>query len=141
MKTTRLDLPVMASWMESNQRRLDGSPYLSGAFEAKVILGKLPKERQSDLWQVTEGGRRGIYHAGRERRTYVDDPEYGVPFLGSTDILAADLSWLPFISKKQIKANPLFTVQEAGRSLLVLEQWEEWRMFVRIWQVWLVLSM
>jgi len=112
MKITRLDLPVMASWMESNQRRLDGSPYLSGAFEAKVILGKLPKERQSDLWEVTEGGRRGIYHAGRERRTYVDDPKYGVPFLGSTDILAADLSWLPLISKKQVKENPLFTVQE-----------------------------
>lgn len=112
MKTTRLDLPVMTSWMESNQRRLDGSPYLSGAFEAKVILDKLPKEKQFDLWEVTQDGRKGIYHAGRERRAYVDAPKYGVPFLSSTDILAADLSWLPLISNKQIQANPLFTVQE-----------------------------
>ncbi len=37
MKTTKLDFPVMSSWMENNGRRLDCNPYLSGAFEAKVI--------------------------------------------------------------------------------------------------------
>jgi type I restriction enzyme, S subunit len=111
MKTTRLDLPVKASWMESNGRRLDCNPYLSGAFEARVILEKLSALKQP-LHQVTKGGLQGIYHAGRESRQYVTDPAYGVPFLGSTDILAADLSTLAFLSKKQVAANPAFTIQE-----------------------------
>ena len=107
MKTTRLDLPVMASWMEDNGRRLDCNPYLSGGFEAKVLLNKLDAKKQR-LNEVTER----IIHAGRESRKYVTDPEQGVPFLGSTDILAADLSWLPLLSKKQVDKNPLFTIQE-----------------------------
>lgn len=112
MKTTKLDFPVMSSWMENNGRRLDCNPYLSGAFEAKVILGKLPPESLQLLHEVTKGGLNGIFHAGRERRQYVDDPAYGVPFLGSTDILAADLSSLSLLSKKQVAANPNFAIQE-----------------------------
>jgi type I restriction enzyme S subunit len=112
MKVTKLDLPVMSSWMESNGRRLDSNPYLSGAFEAKIILEKLPAKKRPPLHEVTKGGLEGVYHAGRERRQYVDDPAYGVPFLGSTDILAADLSFLSFLSKKQVEANPNFTIQE-----------------------------
>ncbi|AFW95697.1 MULTISPECIES: type I restriction-modification system subunit S [Nostocales] len=111
MKTTKLDFPVMSSWMESNGRRLDCNPYLSGAFEAKVILEKLSAKKQP-LHEVTKGGLNGIFHAGRERRQYVDDPAYGVPFLGSTDILAADLSSLSLLSKKQVAANPNFAIQE-----------------------------
>ncbi|MHC5832788.1 MAG: methylation-associated defense system restriction endonuclease subunit S MAD5, partial [Nostoc sp.] len=83
MKTIKLDFPVMSSWMENNGRRLDCNPYLSGAFEAKVILEKLTAKKEP-LHEVTKGGMKGIYHAGRERRQYVDDPAYGVPFLGST---------------------------------------------------------
>jgi len=111
MKIAKLDVPVLSSWMEHNGRRLDSGPYLSGALEAKVLLDRLPAEKQP-LHKVTKGGLAGIYHAGREGRTYVDDPAYGVPFLGSTDILAADLSWLPLLAKKQVAANPLFTIQE-----------------------------
>src|SRR5262249_37335770 len=85
--------------------------YLSGAIEAKVLLEKLPV-RKAPLREVTQGGIAGIFHAGREGRSYVNDPTYGIPFLGSTDILAADLSWLPFISKKQVERNPLFKIQE-----------------------------
>jgi type I restriction enzyme, S subunit len=112
MKTTRLDLPVMASWMESNQRRLDGKPYLSGAFEAKVILERLLKENLQHLWEVTQGGLKGIFNGPRFARSYVDDPDYGVPFLGSTDILAADFSNLAMISKKQVKAHPELLIDE-----------------------------
>ncbi len=111
MKTTKLDFPVMSSWMENNGRRLDCNPYLSGAFEAKVILEKLTAKKEP-LHEVTKGGMKGIYHAGRERRQYVDDPAYGVPFLGSTDILAADLSFLSLLSKRQVAANPNFAIQE-----------------------------
>lgn len=101
----------MSSWMQLNGRRLDCNPYLSGAFEAKVLLEKLHGKKQH-LYQLTIGGKGGIFHAGREARTYVEDPRYGVPFLGSTDILMADLSNLPLLSKKQVAANPHFTIQE-----------------------------
>jgi type I restriction enzyme S subunit len=97
--------------MSFNGRRLDCNPYLSGAFEAKVRLEKL-RAKKTPLQKLTLGGMEGIYHAGREARTYVDDPKFGVPFLGSTDILAADLSRLPLISKKQVAANAHFTIQE-----------------------------
>lgn len=86
MKVTKVNLPVMSSWLEDNQRRLDASPFLSGAFEARVILERL-KAKKEPLQELTKGGIKGIFHAGRERRQYVNDPDYGVPFLGSTDIL------------------------------------------------------
>ena len=60
MKTTKLDFPVMSSWMENNGRRLDCNPYLSGAFEAKVILEKLSAKKEP-LHEVTKGGMKGIF--------------------------------------------------------------------------------
>jgi type I restriction enzyme, S subunit len=111
MKTTRLDLPVMASWMESNGRRLDCNPYLSGGFEARVLLERLKAVKQP-LKEVTQGGMKGIFNGPRFSRHYVNDPKHGVPFLGSTDILAADLSGLSMISKKQVKAHPELLIDE-----------------------------
>lgn len=93
---------VRAAWLEEDGRRLDCSPYMSGALEARDALERLPKTEK--LSQVTER----IFHAGREGRTWVDDPQYGVPFLGSSDIMSADLSALPLMSKKQVERNPLF---------------------------------
>ena len=96
---------VRSSWLDEGGRRLDCNPYMSGALEARDALKRLnvPKEKLSD---VTER----IFHAGREGRLWVDDPKYGVPFLGSSDILAADLSAMPLIAKKQVANNPLFTL-------------------------------
>ncbi|UXU87844.1 methylation-associated defense system restriction endonuclease subunit S MAD5 [Burkholderia sp. S-53] len=97
---------VRSSWLEASGRRLDCNPYMSGALEARDALKRLPATEK--LVDVTEG----IFHAGREGRVWVDDPNHGVPFLGSTDILAADLSALPLIAKKQVERNPLFTLRE-----------------------------
>jgi type I restriction enzyme S subunit len=107
MKCTDFDNPISSAWVERYWRRLSSKPYLSGAIEARILLDKLPAEKEP-LYKIT----RGIYHAGREGRSYVNHPEFGVPFLGSTDILAADLSFLPLLSKKQVAANPLFLLQE-----------------------------
>lgn len=98
---------VRSSWLEEGGRRLDCNPYMSGALEARDALKllKAPKEKLKDVTT-------GIFHAGREGRLWVDSPEYGVPFLGSSDILSADLSTLPLMSKKQIKRNPHFTLGE-----------------------------
>ncbi|MGZ9622090.1 methylation-associated defense system restriction endonuclease subunit S MAD5 [Aeromonas dhakensis] len=98
---------VRSCWLDEGGRRLDCNPYMSGALEARDALNRLdvPKERLCD---VTER----IFHAGREGRLWVDDPKYGVPFLGSSDILAADLSAMPLIAKTQVERNPLFTLGE-----------------------------
>ncbi len=98
---------IPSAWLEIEGRRLDCGPYMSGAIEAKELLKKLrvSKEPLQDLTA-------DIYHAGREGRTWVDSPEYGVPFMGSTDILASDLSMLPLMSKKQIAVTPRFIIKE-----------------------------
>lgn len=93
---------VRSGWLDEGGRRLDCNPYMSGALEARDALKRL--QTVDRLSTVTEQ----IYHAGREGRTWVDDPQYGVPFLGSSDILSADLSSLPLLSKRQVERNPLF---------------------------------
>lgn len=98
---------VRSEWLDEGGRRLDCNPYMSGALEARDALKRL--QTVDRLSTVTER----IYHAGREGRTWVDDPQYGVPFLGSSDILSADLSALPLLSKKQVERNPLFKLGEA----------------------------
>lgn len=94
---------VPSTWLEKNGRRLDCGPYLSGVIEARELLLKHTTEPLSNVTT-------GIYHAGRESRIWVDSFDYGVPFMGSTDILVSDHSHLPLISKKQIASNPRFTI-------------------------------
>jgi type I restriction enzyme S subunit len=96
---------VPSSWLQRDGRRLDCGPYMSGALEAKVLLESM-QARKEKLQSLTRGGLSGIYHAGRIKRMWVDSPEYGRPFLSSTEILQADLSNLPLISKKVVAENP-----------------------------------
>ena len=95
---------IPSTWLESNGRRLDCGPYLSGAIEARELLKQHNTEPLASL--TTD-----IFHAGREGRIWVDSNEFGVPFMGSTEVLASDLSHLPLISKKQINSNPKFTIR------------------------------
>ncbi|SFD19142.1 type I restriction enzyme, S subunit [Cupriavidus sp. OV038] len=97
---------VRSSWLEEGGRRLDCNPYMSGALEARDALKRLSVTEK--LTDVTER----IFHAGREGRIWVEDPKYGVPFMGSSDIRVADFSALPLIAKKQVARNPLFTLGE-----------------------------
>jgi len=101
---------VPSSWLTRDDRRFDAGPYTSGALEAKIRLEELtaPKDK---LGSLTHGYEGGIYHAGREGRTWVHSSEYGVPFLSSSAILTAGLTNLPLLSKKQAAANPAFLIQ------------------------------
>jgi len=85
--------------MESNQRRLDGKPYLSGAFEAREILRRLSVPKET-LKSLTIGGMKGIFIAPYFKRVYVEDLKHGIPLLGNNDILKADLSTASLLSKK-----------------------------------------
>jgi hypothetical protein len=116
MKTTRLDLPVMASWMESNGRRLDCNPYLSGGFEARVLLERLKAVKQP-LKEVTQGGIKGVFNGPRFSRCYVGDKLHGVPLLSGTEMLQADISNAPLISNKRAASMPQMFLTE-GTTLI-----------------------
>jgi type I restriction enzyme S subunit len=60
------------------------------------------------LHEVTKS----IFNGPRFARSYVNAPEYGVPFLGSIDILLADLSHLSYLSKKQVAEDPDLLIEE-----------------------------
>ena len=98
---------IPSQWLIKNGHRMDCNPYMGGAVEARAILEKLACQKQP-LADLTTG----IYHAGREGRKWVETEEFGVPFLGSTDILKSDLSHLPLISKQQVANNPAFTIHK-----------------------------
>jgi type I restriction enzyme S subunit len=103
---------VRSSWLEEGGRRLDCNPYMSGALEARDALNRInvPKEK---LAEVTVA----MFDSGRESRNWVDDPSYGVRYMGSSAISLADLSTLPLISKKQVARNPKLIIEE-GWSLI-----------------------
>ena len=101
---------IPSGWLERDGRRLDCGPYMSGALEAKVLLERL-RARKDPLKDVTANGIAGIFNGPRFARSYVDDPANGVPFLGSTDILNADLTNLALLSQKQVAANPRLIVR------------------------------
>ena len=102
---------IPSSWISRDGLRLDCNPYMSGALEARIRLDELPYPKDT-LVSLCSNGIDGIYHAGRESRSWVEDPDLGVPFLSSSSILAADLSGLPLISKKQVKRNPKFLLKK-----------------------------
>ena len=98
MKLVNLKNPVMASWLREQAFRLDAPPFLSGAIEARKLLERLPVKKEP-LASLTTGHNGGIFNGPKFARTYVDDPEHGVPFVGSSDMLQADLSRLPLLRK------------------------------------------
>lgn len=102
---------VPSAWLAESGHRLDCGPYLSGAIEAKVLLAKM-KAKKSPLHKLTKGGMAGIFNGPRFPRAYVLDAQYGVPFLGSTDILQADLSFVPLLAKRQVEASPELVIDE-----------------------------
>lgn len=100
---------IPSTWLEIDGRRLDCGPYMSGAVEAREHL---KKHHTESLKVLTGGHNGGIFNGPRFPRVYVDDLDKGVPFLGSTDILDADLSFVSLLSKKQVEGNPALVLDE-----------------------------
>ena len=95
---------IPSTWLENNGRRLDCGPYMSGAVEIREILKKHRTELLPDL---TAGHDGGIYNGPQFGRNYVDDAQYGVPFLTTTFMMQADLSRLPLLSVKDAHSRKL----------------------------------
>ena len=58
------------------------------------------------LRELTAGHNGGIFNGPKFSRLYTSDPEYGVPFLGSTDMLEADFTNMPLLHKKVARQLP-----------------------------------
>jgi len=100
---------IPSSWLKRGGRRFDCNPYLLGGLEARLRLEELDAPKD-ELQEVTRGGLAGIYHAGREGRTWVLDKGLGVRFLSSSRVMAADYSALPLLSAQQVQGNPAFRI-------------------------------
>ena len=87
---------VRSSWLNEGGRRLDCNPYMSGALEARDALRAIsvPKDH---LRSITTGFAGGIFNGPQFSRQWVDEPEFGVPFLSNSDMSSADLSTLPLL--------------------------------------------
>ncbi|MEU0894871.1 methylation-associated defense system restriction endonuclease subunit S MAD5 [Streptomyces massasporeus] len=106
MKIASKDNPVRLSWLREQGLRMDAAPYLSGAFEARMLLERLPV-RKDKLGELTAGHGGGIFNGPQFRRVYVLDPDHGVPFLGSKDMLRSDFTGLPLLKKSDAMSGKL----------------------------------
>lgn len=117
MKVASRSNPVMSDWLAEQGFRLDAKPYISGALEAKKMLERLPGT--VPLASVTSGHNGGIFNGPMFRRVYLTDPEHSVPFLGSRDMMAADLAGLPRLRKSDATSAALSYLQiKPGMTLI-----------------------
>jgi type I restriction enzyme S subunit len=116
MKLGNIGNPVRQSWLADQGYRIDASPYLSGAYEARKLLEGLRVPKDS-LHVLTAGHEGGIYNGPKFRRVYVSGPHYGVPFLGSTDMMEADFTWLPLLRRREASALPYLEIGD-GTTLI-----------------------
>ncbi|MFC9387534.1 methylation-associated defense system restriction endonuclease subunit S MAD5 [Streptomyces venezuelae] len=105
MKIASLSNPVMSSWLAEQGLRLDASPYVSGSLRTKKLLERLPET--VPLVSLTTGHSGGIFNGPKFSRTYLTDPEHSVPFLGTRDMMAADLTNLPRLRKSDAESRAL----------------------------------
>lgn len=133
MKLADLHNPARFDWLADQGFRLDSSPYLSGAYEARKLLERLPGTMP--LQRVTTGHDGGIFNGPKFSRLYTTDPDWGVPFLGSTDMLEADFTNVPLLHKKvaghfpYLKVEPGMTMITCsgtiGRTTYVRQTWPD----------------
>ncbi|MEV7364507.1 restriction endonuclease subunit S [Streptomyces sp. NPDC091299] len=117
MKIASKDNPVRLGWLREQGLRMDAAPYLSGAFEARKLLERLPVHKDR-LGELTAGHDGGIFNGPKFSRVYVTDPDQAVPFLGSTDMMEADFTRLPLLSRSKVAAKFPYLEIAPGMSLI-----------------------
>ncbi len=92
---------VKISQMGGYRSRIDGSYHLS---EAQIVKKRISASTYPllTIGAVTDR----IWHAGRWKRVYVDDPTTGITLLGSSAMLKGDLSHEKLVSKKYTEDIP-----------------------------------
>ena len=109
---------IPSTWLETEGRRLDCGPYLSGSIEAKVLLENLPA-RCAELHDLTGGHGGGIYNGPQFVRNYVADPDHGFPFLTSSTMLLAEFTHVDLLRKSDATSTRLSHLRlEEGMTLI-----------------------
>ncbi|MFH8595326.1 methylation-associated defense system restriction endonuclease subunit S MAD5 [Streptomyces rimosus] len=117
MKIAELSNPVKSDWFADQGLRLDASPYVAGSMKTKKLLEQLP--RTEPLASLTAGYKGGIFSGPMFRRVFITDPEHSVPFLGTKDMMAADLTGLPRLRKSDAESATLSYLQlKPGMTLI-----------------------
>jgi len=117
VKIASLANPVMSDWFADQGLRLDAAPYIGGSLESKKLLERL--QGTVPLASLTTGHNGGIFNGPIFRRVYLTDPEHSVPFLGTKDMMAADLTGLPRLRKSDAESASLSYLQlKPGMTLI-----------------------
>lgn len=104
------------TWLKNEGNRLDCGPFVSGSIEARYKLKALSGKTAS-LSKLTVPG--GILNGPVFKRYYVNDERYGIPFLGSSDMVNSRFEKLPLFSTAEAyktKLKPL--ILKEGSSLI-----------------------
>jgi hypothetical protein len=110
--------PAMRSWLDRQGLKLVAKPYLSGAFATQQLLERLTVDKVP-LRELTAGYAGGIFDGPQSRRVYLTAPEHSVPFVGSKDMMVADLSSLPRLSKSDAESPALRYMElEPGMTMI-----------------------
>lgn len=118
VKVAEAGNPARRGWMVRQGLRLDAKPYLSGAFTTQRLLERLPVEKVP-LKEVTAGHAGGIFNGPMFKRVYLTDPGHSVPFIGSKDMLVADLGGVPRLRKIDAESRQLHYLKlEPGMTLI-----------------------
>jgi type I restriction enzyme S subunit len=109
---------IPSGWVPDEGFRLDARPYTSGVVQTRKVV---QEGAHQPLRSVTAGYNGGIYTPPIHNfsRNYVQSAEHGVPFLGSTTMLRADLEHLPLLAKKDAYSPKLRPLRlEPGMTLI-----------------------
>ncbi|MDQ7814230.1 MAG: restriction endonuclease subunit S [Patescibacteria group bacterium] len=109
---------VPSAWLEKEGRRLDCGPYVSGAIEARVLLGQLPVKK-TPLQALTAGHDGGIYNGPQFVRRYVDGEQHGVRFLTSSSMLLADLRLADLLKRSDAHSSRLAHLRLSPSMILI----------------------
>lgn len=86
---------IKYDWLLESDVRLDAEYHLSDGRKTRKLMEKCPYSVEK-LGKLTSE----IFYGGRSSRKYVADRNRGIPFLGSKDMLRADVAPQKFISRK-----------------------------------------
>lgn len=87
---------IPSNWMLEVDLRLDAEYHLSDGRKTRKLI-----ERSPFKVEILEEYSTKIFYGGRASRKYVTKKDKGIPFIGSKDMLKADISPRKYISKKE----------------------------------------
>ena len=101
---------VNSQWFADESYRLDCSPYIAGAIEAKQRIKNLDVEKKPlrDLVLSEDG----LYKGKMIKRIFVNSYKDGVQFLTTSGMLRFDLRAIPILAKKSANSDPACFIYE-----------------------------